>query len=164
MRRFDDLEAVLDPGFLMDRKFQEAGMRSGLMVPLVRCEAQSGYVAAVSRTPHAFTDEHELALQAISDSKVTGSIARTPPGLTPSAIQAFGSPSRTATSTVAVPVSGLPAEVTTSIAGCSAMRRSARASASFRNASISPTPMNEPPASFWREASLSRGFGECGGG
>jgi GAF domain-containing protein len=67
VRRFDDLDGVLDPSFLMDRKFHEAGMRSGLMVPLVRCEAQSGYVAAVSRRPHAFTDEHELALLAIAD-------------------------------------------------------------------------------------------------
>src|SRR5215213_2843136 len=67
VRRFDDLDAVLDPRFAMDRKFQQGGVRSGLMVPLVRCEAQSGYVAAVSRRPHAFTDEHELALQAIAD-------------------------------------------------------------------------------------------------
>ena len=67
VRRFDDLDSVLDPSFLMDRKFQQAGMRSGLMVPLVRCEAQSGYVAASSRRPGTFTDEHELALQAIAD-------------------------------------------------------------------------------------------------
>ena len=67
MRRFDDLDSVLDPSFLMDRKFRDAGMRSGLMVPLVRCEAQSGYVAASSRRPNAFTDEHELALLAIAD-------------------------------------------------------------------------------------------------
>jgi len=67
VRRFDDLDGVLDPRFAMDRKFQQGGVRSGLMVPLVRCEAQSGYVAAVSRRPGAFTDEHELALQAIAD-------------------------------------------------------------------------------------------------
>jgi transcriptional regulator with GAF, ATPase, and Fis domain len=66
-RRFDDLAAVLDPSFAMDRKIQEAGMRSGLLVPLVRCETESGYVAAGARQPGVFTAEHELALQAIAD-------------------------------------------------------------------------------------------------
>jgi transcriptional regulator with GAF, ATPase, and Fis domain len=65
--RIDDMAEQADPGFPIDLKMQQAGMRSSLTAPLLRGEQLAGYVMVESRRPGAFTAEHEAALQPIAD-------------------------------------------------------------------------------------------------
>ncbi|MFL6236731.1 MAG: sigma 54-interacting transcriptional regulator [Thermoanaerobaculia bacterium] len=65
--RIDDLEERLDPGFAVDRKIRQAGMRSSLTAPLLQGEHLAGYVMVESLRPGAFTAGHETALQPIAD-------------------------------------------------------------------------------------------------
>jgi transcriptional regulator with GAF, ATPase, and Fis domain len=67
VRRIDDLAERFDPGFVVDSKIQQAGMRSSVTAPLLRGEHLAGYVMVESLHPGAFTAEHEAALQAIAD-------------------------------------------------------------------------------------------------
>ena len=67
VRRIDDMAKLLDPSFAIDRKIQQAGMRSNLSAPLLRGEQLAGYVMVESRRPGVFTAEHEAALQPIAD-------------------------------------------------------------------------------------------------
>jgi transcriptional regulator with GAF, ATPase, and Fis domain len=67
VQRIDDLAERLDPSFAVDRKIQQAGMRSSLLAPLLRGEHLAGYVMVESRQPGAFTAGHETALQSIAD-------------------------------------------------------------------------------------------------
>jgi transcriptional regulator with GAF, ATPase, and Fis domain len=65
--RIDDMAEQADPGFPIDLKMREAGMRSSLTAPLFRGEQLAGYVMVESRRPSAFTAGHEAALQPIAD-------------------------------------------------------------------------------------------------
>jgi len=67
VRRIDDMAKLLDPSFAVDRKIQQAGMRSNLSAPLLRDDRLAGFVMVESRRPGAFTAEHEAALQPIAD-------------------------------------------------------------------------------------------------
>src|SRR5262249_16423698 len=67
VQRLDDLVEQLDPSFAVDRKIQQAGMRSSLLAPLLRGEHLAGYVMVESRQAGAFTAGHETALQSIAD-------------------------------------------------------------------------------------------------
>jgi transcriptional regulator with GAF, ATPase, and Fis domain len=65
--RIDDLAETLDPSFAVDRKIQQAGMRSNLTAPLLLGDHLVGFVMVESLRPGAFTAEHEAALQPIAD-------------------------------------------------------------------------------------------------
>jgi len=67
VKRVDDLPAVLDPGFFVDGRIQQEGFRSALILPLLRGERLVGFVSVASRLPHAFTADHEAAIQPIAD-------------------------------------------------------------------------------------------------
>jgi transcriptional regulator with GAF, ATPase, and Fis domain len=67
VQRIDDLTQTLDPSFPMDRLVLEKGVRSCLVAPVLRCKEVVGFVWLVSRQPHAFNDEHEVALRPIAD-------------------------------------------------------------------------------------------------
>jgi transcriptional regulator with GAF, ATPase, and Fis domain len=65
--RIDDLAAVLDMSFPLDRRTHEDGMRSCIAVPIRRAGRMDAIVAVASRRVRAFTDEHEAALRMIAD-------------------------------------------------------------------------------------------------
>src|SRR5204863_6067123 len=60
--RIDDVAEVLDPSFFADRRMQQDGTRSILLVPFLRREQLAGLVAVGSQHPGAFTAQHEEAL------------------------------------------------------------------------------------------------------
>ena len=64
--RIDDAERELDPLYALDRLLLERGLRSGLRAPLVRGETLAGAVSFWSRSPAAFTVEHEAAVRPIA--------------------------------------------------------------------------------------------------
>jgi transcriptional regulator with GAF, ATPase, and Fis domain len=66
-RRVDDLIDVADPSFSVDRRLQETGVRSLLLVPMRASVPLRGFVGVNAHRARAFTDEHEAALAAIAD-------------------------------------------------------------------------------------------------
>ncbi len=66
-KRIDDLAALLDRSFPVDRHFHEDGVRSALFAPLLRGDQLGGLVAVTSGRPQAFAAEHEAALLSIAD-------------------------------------------------------------------------------------------------
>jgi Nif-specific regulatory protein len=67
VKRVDDVAALLDPGFAVDRHLLEDGVRSALFAPLRRGEALGGLVAVMSRRPASFQAAHEAALLSIAE-------------------------------------------------------------------------------------------------
>jgi transcriptional regulator with GAF, ATPase, and Fis domain len=65
--RIDDLAAVLDLSFPLDRKTRDDGMRSCIAVPILRAGRMDAIVAVAARRVRAFTDDHENALRMIAD-------------------------------------------------------------------------------------------------
>jgi len=64
--RLDDAEAELDPGFMIDSRILEAGVRSALWAPFRPSEPFTGGVVLSARRPHAFTDEHQEMIEPIA--------------------------------------------------------------------------------------------------
>ncbi|MEW6749747.1 MAG: sigma 54-interacting transcriptional regulator [Candidatus Latescibacterota bacterium] len=65
-RRIDDAQAELDPAFPMDAFLLGKGVRSSLWAPFYAGGSFSGGVWMNARTPHAFTDEHQEAIEAVA--------------------------------------------------------------------------------------------------
>ena len=65
IRRIDDAQAELDPSFTGDAEILKHGVRSTLWSPFRTGDQFGGGVWLSSFRPHAFTDEHQEALQPI---------------------------------------------------------------------------------------------------
>ncbi len=67
VKRIDDVASVADPSFRIDRRILEDGYRSLLSAPLRKGGSAVGFVGLNSKTPSAFTTEHEVILASIAD-------------------------------------------------------------------------------------------------
>jgi len=66
IRRVEDAAIELDPGFRGDADILAEGVRSTLWEPFKTHDAFTGGVWICSRTPHAYTDEHQRLLRPIA--------------------------------------------------------------------------------------------------
>lgn len=65
--RVEDVRAVLDPAYHVDREMRSRNTRSLLVAPLRRGEETVGFVSVESRRTRAFAPLHESVLQPIAD-------------------------------------------------------------------------------------------------
>jgi transcriptional regulator with GAF, ATPase, and Fis domain len=65
--RLDDLRAVADPAYSIDREVASEGVRSVLTAPLQRGDQPIGFMIVSSRRPRAFAPEMEAVLRSMAD-------------------------------------------------------------------------------------------------